>query len=265
MFNKILIITALLMLGGCGGIQSLPNMPSLPAMPSVPSTTTAEAPLACVREGDGFLSFTYEAGHLEALTLKLSDEEITLSRGVTMIRKVPLGIYRATVTGYQKEPTQLRTNLICDGETKAYAFRLDVPSSLGDKTDVIDSSLIHSTGELRVGSLLDDFNVKLTKLDAPHMVFKDPACSESEHCPPTDSQVFVGPTKIKLPEGEYFIKASSGGGKATYIDASSYTAIEVTGDGVEITSQKIVVPDFTQQSLEVISNGSGILRGLLKN
>lgn len=253
MFNKILIITLLLVLGGCGGIRSLPSMPSLE-----PTVT----PVACVREGDGFLSFTYEEGHLAALTLKQTDEEITLSKGVTIIQKVPLGRYSTIVTGYQKESTKLQSVLECDGETKAYVLRLDRPSSLDDKVDVMPERLRHSIGKLVVGSVLNDFSVKVTKLDAPFLVFEDPSCSED--CPPMDNQVFVGATEIKLPEGEYFIKSSSGGGQATYIDASSYTAIEVTVGGIEITSQEIVVPVSTQQAFEPITNRAGLLKGLLQ-
>ena len=269
MSNKVFIIMALLILSGCGGMPSLPDMPTLPSVPLTDTVETpekqpevSEVPLACVREGDGFLSFSYEEGHLEALTLIQTDEEITLSKGVTIIQKVPLGSYSTIVTGYQKIPTALRTELVCDGETKAYVFRLDVPSSLGSKSGVTDRSLAHAQGRLVVGSALEDFNVKLTKLDAPYMVFEDTACPEDERCPPTDNQTFVGATTIKLPEGEYFIKPSSGVGQATYIDASSYTAIEVTIDGVEITSQQIVIPDPGQEVVETITNS--LLKGLLQ-
>jgi hypothetical protein len=79
-----------------------------------------------------------------------------------------------------------------------------------------------------------------------------------------DNQVFLGATEIKLPEGEYFIKSSSGGGQTTYIDASSYTAIEVTVDGIEITSQEIVVPEPAQQVLEQITNRASLLKGFLQ-
>lgn len=250
----------------------MPSLPDMPSLPSVPLTETVEAPekqsevsevpLACVREGDGFLSFSYEEGHLEALTLIQTDEEIILSKGVTIIQKVPLGRYSTIVTGHQKIPTALRTDLVCDGETKAYVFRLDVPSSLGSESGVTDGSLAHAQGRLVVGSVLEDFNVKLTKLDAPYMVFKDTACTEDERCPPTDNQIFVGATTIKLPEGEYFIKPSSGVGQATYIDASSYTAIEVTIDGVEITSQQIVKADPGQEVVETITNS--LLKGFLQ-
>ena len=264
-----LILTVSSSIAGCGGIPNLPSMPTLPSVPSVPIPTVAEVTekqpevsFDCVREGDGFLSFSYEEGHLEALTLKQTDEEITLSKGVTIIQKVPLGRYNTTVIGHQKIPTDLQTNLVCDGETKAYVLRLDRPSSLDDKVDVMPERLRHSIGKLVVGSVLNDFSVKVTKLDAPFLVFEDPSCSED--CPPMDNQVFVGATEIKLPEGEYFIKSSSGGGQATYIDASSYTAIEVTVGGIEITSQEIVVPVSTQQAFEPITNRAGLLKGLLQ-
>ena len=275
MFNKVFIITLLLILGGCGGVPSLPNIPSLPSLPSLPVTTPKEEPekrpevsevsemqVDCVREGDGFISFSYEDGHLEALTLIQTDEEITLSKGATIIQKVPLGRYSTTVMGHQKESSKITTSLGCDGETKAYVFRVDVPSSFGKESGVTDGSLAHAQGRLVVGSTLEDFNVKLTKLDAPYMVFEDTACPEGERCPPTDNQVFVGATTIKLPEGEYFIRPSSGVGQATYIDASSYTAIEVTIDGIEITSQQIVKENPTQEVVETITNT--LIKGLLQ-
>ena len=263
-----LILTVSSSIAGCGGI---PNLPSMPTLPSVPIPTVAEVTekqpevsLDCVREGDGFLSFSYEEGHLEALTLKQTDEEITLSKGVTIIQKVPLGRYNTTVIGHQKIPTDLQTNLVCDGETKAYVFRLNVPSSAGGSTGVTTRNLEHPYGRLVVGSALEDFNVKLTKIDAPYMIFEDTACDADERCPPTDNQTFVGATMIRLPEGEYFVKPSSGNGQATYIEASSYTAIEVTIDGIEITSQEIVLPSAAQQAADSITNTATIMEQLLK-
>ena len=263
MFNKVFIITLLLILGGCGGVQSLPSIPALPSFPVMIPEEEPEVSVDCIREGDGFISFSYEDGHLEALTLIQTDEEITLSKGATIIQKVPLGRYSTTVMGHQKESSKITTSLGCDGETKAYVFRVDVPSSFGKESGVTDGSLAHAQGRLVVGSTLEDFNVKLTKLDAPYMVFEDTACPEGERCPPTDNQVFVGATTIKLPEGEYFIRPSSGVGQATYIDASSYTAVEVTIDGIEITSQQIVKENPTRQEVaETITNT--LIKGLLQ-
>jgi hypothetical protein len=272
MFNRFFLITLLLILGGCGGVPSLPNIPSLPSLPvTTPKeepekrpevSEVSKMPVDCVREGDGFISFSYEDGHLEALTLIQTDEEITLSKGVTIIQKVPLGRYSTTVMGHQKESSEITTSLGCDGETKAYVLRVDVPSSSSEKSAVAGMLLKHPEGVLKVGSALENFNVKLTKLDAPYMVFEDLACPENERCPPTDNQVFVGATTIELPEGEYFIKPSSGGGQATYIDASSYTAIEVTIDGIEITSQQIVKENPKREVGEMITNT--LIRGLLQ-
>ena len=276
MFNKVFIITLLLILGGCGGVPSLPSIPALPSFPvMIPEeepekqpevsevSEVSAMPVNCVSEGDGFISFSYEDGHLEALTLIQTDEEITLSKGVTIIQKVPLGRYSTTVMGHQKKPSEVTTILGCDGETRAYVFRVDVPSSSSEKSIADNRLLGHPDGVLKVGSALENFNVKLTKLDAPYMVFEDPACPEDERCPPTDNQVFAGATTIDLPEGEYFIKPSSGGGQATYIDASSYTAVEVTIDGIEITSQQIVKENPTRQEVvETITDT--FMKGLLQ-
>lgn len=248
--KNVFILISLLILSGCGAVPNLPSIPELPSLPVTPSAEkqekqtevaeVAEMSVACVREGDGFLSFSYEEGRLDTLTLLQADEKITLSKGVTLTQKVPLGTYITIVGGYQKQPLTIETKLGCDGETKAYTFNLQGTSSSGGESSATPRSLAHSMGTLVVGSVMEDFSVKLTKLDAPYRVFEDPTCEEEKVCPLKDSRVFTGAANTELPEGEYFIKPSSGVGQATYIDASSYTAIEVTIDGIEITSQEVV-------------------------
>lgn len=262
--KNIFTLISLLILSGCGAAPNLPSMPELPSLPVTRSmekqekqTEVAEMSVACVREGDGFLSFSYEEGRLDTLTLLQADEKITLSKGVTLTQKVPLGTYITVVGGYQKQPLTLETKLKCDGETKAYTFDLRGTSSSGGESSATHLSLAHSMGTLVVGSVMEDFSVKLTKLDAPYRVFEDPACEGEKACPLKDSRVFTGAAETQLPEGEYFIKPSSGVGQATYIDASSYTAIEVTIDGIEITSQEVVLSSGQ-------GTAQGIAAGLLK-
>ena len=42
--------------------------------------------------GDGYLSFNYNSGHLDRITIKLKNEQIVLLKGQTVIKKLPVGI-----------------------------------------------------------------------------------------------------------------------------------------------------------------------------
>ena len=50
-----------------------------------------------------------------------------------------------------------------------------------------------------------------------------------------------------LPEGRYFIEPVGGESAEIYIEASSYNAVEVMTDGVDVTSKEVVARPVTGQ------------------
>jgi len=265
MNKKLFLLPLVAMLGACAGLPDLPELPNI-AEVAIPKTTDDETPVAeskkqsvaCVREGNGFLSYTYNEGHLDELTLLRKDREFSLSKGVTIIQKEPLGRYTTKVTGYQKSPITLKTPLECDGETIAYEFGVKVPKSSSSAVVVLSEELAHNEGELVIGSTLLDYEIQLTKLDAPYLVFEKPSC-EKESCP-TDNRTLINATKSSLPEGRYSVRPAIGNSAEIYIKASSYNAIEVTEEGVVVTSQEVVVP-----STDNVEEASKLLRSILSS
>ena len=264
MNKRLFLLPLVAMLGACAGLPDLPELPNI-AEVAIPKPTDEETPVAeskkqsvaCVREGNGFLSYTYNEGHLDELTLLRKDREFSLSKGVTIIQKEPLGRYTTKVTGYQKSPITLDTLLECDGETIAYEFGVKVPKSSSSAVGVRNESLTHNWGELVIGSTLLDYEIQLTKLDAPYLVFEKPSC-EKESCP-TDNRTLINATESSLPEGRYSVRPAIGNSAEIYIKASSYNAIEVTEEGVVVTSQEVVLPSSTENGEEV----SKLLRSIL--
>ena len=252
MNKKLFLLPLVAILGACAGLPDLPELPNI-AEVAIPKTTDDETPVAeskkqsvaCVREGNGFLSYTYNEGHLDELTLLRKDREFSLAKGVTIMQKEPLGRYTTKVTGYQKSPITLKTLLECDGETIAYAFGVKVPKSGADPVIAQNKSLTHNRGELVIGSTLLDYEIQLTKLDVPYLVFEKPSCEE-ESCP-TDNQTLINATKLLLPEGRYSVRPAIGNSVEIYIKASSYNAIEVTEEGVDVTSQEVISPGMTKK------------------
>ncbi len=231
------------MLSACSSLPELPDMPSISDIPGIPSVSDPEPKEEEEEEeeepqyqsrGDGYLSFTYERGHLETITVEWGDEKIELSRGVTVIKKVPVGRYEIDVSGAQKELYYLVTYLNYEGQTKAYSFNVPSPNSSESNPSVSSQSLAHSMGAVVVGSSLIEPIVKVTKLDSPVYVFKEnPECRGN--CTVVKTFQFVGPKNLLLPEGEYRISAS-GESKDVYIDGLTVSTIEVQAGGFSLES-----------------------------
>ena len=141
MLKKLLSLSLLLILSGC---SSLPELPDLPLIGSEEEPLPGEVGgsdegaeteadklmLDLKSKGDGYLSFTYNEGHLTAIQLKPENELYSLSRGATVIKKVPVGRYSIEVSGYQKLINRLETSITFDGQTRSYAFNVPSPDSL---------------------------------------------------------------------------------------------------------------------------------------
>ena len=235
------------MLSACSSLPELPDMPSIQDIPGIPGISDPEATEEEGGEkdekeekpqyqsrGDGFLSFTYERGHLETITVEWGDEEIELSRGITVIKKVPVGPYEIDVSGAQKDLYAIETRLSYEGQTKAYSFTVPSPNSRESNPSVRNRSLAHSMGAVVVGSSLVEPSVKVTKLDSPAYVFKEtPNCDDN--CTMLKTLQFVGPKNLLLPEGEYRISASEES-KNVYIDGRTVSTIEVQLQGFSFES-----------------------------
>jgi hypothetical protein len=235
------------MLSACSSLPELPDMPLIQDIPGIPGISDPEPneeegegqekeeeKLQYQSRGDGYLSFTYERGHLETITVEWGDEEIELSRGITVIKKVPVGPYEIDVSGAQKDLYAIETRLSYEGQTKAYSFTVPSPNSRESNPSVRNRSLAHSMGAVVVGSSLVEPSVKVTKLDAPAYVFKEiPNCVDN--CTMVKSLQFVGPKNLLLPEGEYRISASEES-KNVYIDGRTVSTIEVQLQGFSFES-----------------------------
>ena len=266
MNKKLFLLPLVAMLGACAGLPDLPELPNI-AEVAIPKTTDDETPVAeskkqsvaCVREGNGFLSYTYNEGHLDELTLLRKDREFSLSKGVTIIQKEPLGRYTTKVTGYQKSPITLNTLLKCDGETIAYEFGVKVPKSNSSAVGVLNESLTHNRGELVIGSTLPRLRNTAYKVRCALSRFLEKPSCEKESCP-TDNRTLINATESSLPEGRYSVRPAIGNSAEIYIKASSYNAIEVTEEGVVVTSQEVVVP-----SPDNVEEASKLIRSILSS
>lgn len=246
MLKKILIsLLFASMLSACSSLPELPDMPSISDIPGIPGVSDPEPKEEAEEEeeeeepqyqsrGDGYLSFTYQSGHLETITVEWGDEEIELSRGVTVIKKVPVGRYEIDVSGAQKEIYDIETYLSYEGQTKAYSFNVPSPNSRESNPSVRNRSVAHSMGAVVVGSSLVEPSVKVTKLDSPAYVFKEtPNCVDN--CTMVKTLQFVSPKNLLLPEGEYRISASRES-KDVYIDGRTVSTIDVQAGGFSLES-----------------------------
>jgi len=243
MLKKILSLSLLLVLFGC---SSLPELPDLPLIGSEEEPLPGEVGgldegveteadklmLDLKSKGNGYLSFSYNEGHLSAIQLKLDNERISLSRGATVIKKVPVGRYSIEVSGYQKLINRLETSITFDGQTRSYAFNVPSPDSLELPPQVNATDLEHGLCLLIFGSSLVDQAVELVKLDSPIKVFKvDPNCEID--CEFTSARDFLSPRAFRVPEGRYSITAA-GNSRNIYMRADTVNNIEITSDGFEV-------------------------------
>ena len=115
MINKYSFIAALLFFSSCSSLPdvSVPNIPFLDsneadANSNAGADADADADEEVVAQlvgyesrGDGYLSFTYNNGHLETIIVKLKKEQIVLSKGQSVIKKLPVGWHSFDVSGSQ--------------------------------------------------------------------------------------------------------------------------------------------------------------------
>ena len=242
MFNKYFFIATFLFLSGCSSIPdvALPNLPFL-EMTESEAEAAKQDPMSQLAgyesRGDGYLSFNYNKGHLETITVELLKEEIVLSQGQTVIKKLPVGRHSFDVLGNQKYSRSYLAYLDYDGDTKKYVF--DIPSPLSSIQGISSSydDLNHRFGALIVGSTLNNPLIEITKLDQPSKVFEE--CStlnNTKVCNYIDNVTYSGPFKMSLPEGKYLLNAS-GKSKELYIDDKSFNTIEITSIGFEVSSK----------------------------
>ena len=133
MFNKYFFV-AVLFLSGCSSIPeiSVPDLlPNLPFLEPTEGAVDAEAEPETLltgyeSRGDGYLSFIYNSGHLKTITVKLKNEQIVLSKGQTVIKKLPVGTYSFDVLGNQTDTRGYSAKLAYDGDTREFIF--DIPS-----------------------------------------------------------------------------------------------------------------------------------------
>ena len=243
MLKKLLSLSLLLILSGCSSLPELPDLPligseeePLPGevggLDEGAETEADKLMLDLKSKGNGYLSFTYNEGHLTAIQLKLENERISLSRGATVIKKVPVGRYSIEVSGYQKLINRLETSITFDGQTRSYAFNVPSPDSLELPPQVNATDLEHGLCLLIFGSSLVDQAVELVKLDSPMKVFKvDPNCEID--CEFTSARNFFSPRAFRVPEGRYSITAA-GDSRDIYMRADTVNNIEITSDGFEV-------------------------------
>ena len=243
MLKKLLSLSLLLILSGCSSLPELPDLPligseeePLPGevggLDEGAETEADKLMLDLKSKGNGYLSFTYNEGHLTAIQLKLDNERISLSRGATVIKKVPVGRYSIEVSGYQKLINRLETSITFDGQTRSYAFNVPSPDSLELPPQVNATDLEHGLCLLIFGSSLVDQAVELVKLDSPMKVFKvDPNCEID--CEFTSARNFFSPRAFRVPEGRYSITAA-GDSRDIYMRADTVNNIEITSDGFEV-------------------------------
>ena len=164
--------------------------------------------------------------------MKLDNERISLSRGATVIKKVPVGRYSIEVSGYQKLINRLETSITFDGQTRSYAFNVPSPDSLELPPQVNATDLEHGLCLLIFGSSLVDQAVELVKLDSPMKVFKvDPNCEID--CEFTSARDFFSLRAFRVPEGRYSI-TTAGDSRDIYMRADTVNNIEITSDGFEV-------------------------------
>jgi hypothetical protein len=276
MFNKYFFLLALLFVGGCSSIPevSVPNIPFI-EKDEVEVEVEVDAEIDPVAElksrGDGYLSFNYNSGHLERIMVKLKDEQIVISKGQTIVKKLPVGKYSFDVSGDQIDSGSFPAELTYNGQTHQYLFYIPSQNSKIGFRSISNIDLNHKLGLLVVGSILVDPKIELTKLDQPPNVleitcgigldlvvgdiFSDGRVRgkiakvinstvvtgvdlngnrlyDIKSCGYSNNVTYTSPLRMSLPEGLYRMNAS-GESKNVYIRGENVNNIEITSNGFE--------------------------------
>ena len=271
MFNKYFFIGALLCIGGCSSIPEVPDLPFMDMEPEEVEIASEIDPVAELKSrGDGYLSFTYNSGHLDRIMVQLKGDQIALSKGQTVVKKLPVGKYSFDVSGDQIYAKRFSAELTYNGHT--YQSIFDIPSrysKIGFRS-ISSNNLDHKLGLLVVGSALVDPVIKITKLDQPPYVLElDCVTSDlkvgdiltegkskgniaivtrtivvtgvtdqgeliygTESCGYSDNVSYTSPLRMELPEGLYQMNAS-GEAKNVYVRGGTVNTIEITSNGFE--------------------------------
>ena len=277
MFNKYFLIAAFLFLGGCSSIPEV-SVPNLPFMGPDEAEVEVEVedPVAELKSrGDGYLSFNYNSGHLDRITIELKEEQIVLLKGQTVIKKLPVGRYSFDVSSRQTDTRSYSAELSYDGDT--HESIINIPSQYSNIgfRDISERDLNHSLGQLVVGSRLVNPLIKLTKLDQPPHTLEI-ACSVerdlevgdiftsgrargeiakvtdvvvvtgrsdngkplygTKTCGYSDNVTYTSPLRMSLPEGSYLLNAS-GKSRKLYVNGESINTIEISSKGLEVKTE----------------------------
>ena len=155
MFNKYFSIGALLFLVGCSSIPEVPVLPFMePEEVKVEIASEIDPVAELKRRGDGYLSFNYNSGHIDRITIKLKEEQIVLLKGQTVIKKLPVGRYSFDVSSRQTDTRTYSAVLSYDGDTHESIFNIPSRYSNIGFRDISERDLDHSLGQLVVGSRL---------------------------------------------------------------------------------------------------------------
>lgn len=267
MFNKYFLIAAFLFLGGCSSIPEV-SVPNLPFMGPDEAEVEVEVedPVAELKSrGDGYLSFNYNSGHLDRITIELKEEQIVLLKGQTVIKKLPVGRYSFDVSSRQTDTRSYSAELSYDGDT--HESIINIPSrysNIGFR-DISERDLNHSLGQLVVGSRLVNPLIELTKLDQPPHTLEIACSTErdlevgeiftsgrargeiakvtlnvtkygAKKCGYSDNVTYTSPLRMSLPEGSYLLNAS-GKSRKLYVHGESINTIEITSKGFEVSTE----------------------------
>ena len=182
--------------------------------------------------GNGFLSLSYNEGHLPSITVVLQNKNITLSRGQTVIQKLPVGRHIFEVSGRQKVTEIYSAILSYDGDTEQYEFNVPVPGAMKSINSVNKSNFKHGEGILIVGSTLLNPYIDLTKLDQPKKINFCEFKNFKKDCVFENNYTTTGPLEIFLPEGKYLLN-HSGMTKEVNIKNKYSHSFELTSNGFE--------------------------------
>ena len=253
MFNKYPFLVAIIFIVGCSSIPEVP-VPNFPFL-SEDAEANAEAENNTTdsddddramsqlmgydyeSRGDGYLSLKYGDGHLETIRIELGRDEIVLSKGQTVIKKLSVGNYSFSVYGEQKNTLEILDSLTYDGDTDVFIFNVSSPGSSIQFDATANILLSHNFGSLVVGSRLIDPVIGIRKLDQPLNVFN--VCLEKNdamECVYSDKVSYSSPVSMRLPEGNYLINAS-GKSQELYISGDSENTIEITSNGFIVSSK----------------------------
>lgn len=276
MFNKYFFIAAFLFLGGCSSIPEVSVANLLKGLDEAEVEAEVEDPVAELKSrGDGYLSFNYNSGHLDRITIELKEEKIVLLKGQTVIKKLPVGRYSFDVSSRQTDTRSYSAELSYDGDT--HESIINIPSrysNIGFR-DISERDLNHSLGKLVVGSRLVNPLIELTKLDQPPHTLEI-ACSVerdlevgdiftsgrargkiakvtdsvvvtgrsdkglplygTKTCGYSDNVTYTSPLRMSLPEGSYLLNAS-GKSRKLYVNGESINTIEISSKGFEVSTE----------------------------